>query len=338
MRDDSILALCPDTDGSLWIGTEGGGLLHHRNGVFEAFGAAEGLTNGFVRALHVDRAGTLWVGTDRGFFRFERGRLVRLDGRPELPFVAVLSIRQDRQNRLWVGSTTGLLRMSDKLVPVEGVTEQVRSILETRLGDLWLAVGSSVRQFRDDRLEAAPRWSTQRINSLVEDHARNLWIATGGDGLIRAGSTAGYLEARTVLAIFDDREENLWVGPRDGWSRPSRSAVKSLAGKTGLPADSVATVYQDPGGQIWIATDTAGLYRIVDRRAVRYPLPAGVEVRTMVQDRNGVYWFGSTLRGVLRFDGRRMEEYGSQHGLRNRSIRDFLEDRRGNLWVATGSG
>lgn len=51
MRDDSILALCPARDGSLWIGTEGGGLLHYSKGTFEAFGAKEGLTNGFVRAI-----------------------------------------------------------------------------------------------------------------------------------------------------------------------------------------------------------------------------------------------------------------------------------------------
>src|SRR5207247_5735394 len=35
-RDDSILALIPSRNGGLWIGTEGGGLLHYRNGEFQA--------------------------------------------------------------------------------------------------------------------------------------------------------------------------------------------------------------------------------------------------------------------------------------------------------------
>ncbi len=163
---------------------------------------------------------------------------MRLDGRPELPFVSALAIREDRDGRVLVGAGSGLLQIADgKLVPVDGVRESVRSILETRDGALWLAIGSSVRQFRNGRLEPSPQWSSERVNSLMEDHARNLWIATGGEGLIRAGSAASYLEARTVLAIFEDREENLWVGTQDGLSRLSKSTVKTLAGKNGLPAD-----------------------------------------------------------------------------------------------------
>lgn len=338
MRDDSILSLYPSRDGSLWIGTEGGGLLHYRNGAFDVFGAKEGLTNGFVRALHEDSAGRLWVGTDRGFFRFDNGRLVRLDGRPDLPYVAVLSIREDRERRLWVGSSSGLLQMSERLMPVDGPREPVRSILEARDGTLWIAAGSTVRQLRDGHWQIVPQRNTQRINSLIEDHAHNLWIATSGDGLIRSGSSASYMEARTVLAIFEDREENLWVGTQDGLSRLSKSSVRNLGGAGGLPEDSVVSVYQDRGGQIWVATETAGLYRMMGEKAVRYPLPKGVDVRTLVQDRTGAYWFGSTLRGVLRFDGRSLTEYRMRDGLRSLSVRDFLEDREGNLWVATGSG
>jgi ligand-binding sensor domain-containing protein len=52
LQDDSILALTTARDGSVWIGTEGGGLLHYQNGAFRIFGASDGLTNGFVRAIY----------------------------------------------------------------------------------------------------------------------------------------------------------------------------------------------------------------------------------------------------------------------------------------------
>src|SRR5499433_1793983 len=54
--DDSVYTLLVSQDGTLWAGTEGGGLIRYKDGSFRAYGAAEGLTNGFVRVIFEDRA------------------------------------------------------------------------------------------------------------------------------------------------------------------------------------------------------------------------------------------------------------------------------------------
>src|SRR5207247_2943242 len=108
-RDDGILSLCPSKDGSLWIGTEGGGLLHYSGGSFQRFGATEGLTNGFVRALYEDSQQTLWIGSDRGFFRLRSGKIERLDGRGEIPIIAATGLQEDSDGRIWVSANVGLL-------------------------------------------------------------------------------------------------------------------------------------------------------------------------------------------------------------------------------------
>src|SRR5205085_7076975 len=46
-RDDSVYSLLVARDRTLWIGSEGGGLIRYREGKFRAFGAKEGLTNRF---------------------------------------------------------------------------------------------------------------------------------------------------------------------------------------------------------------------------------------------------------------------------------------------------
>ena len=124
LRDESITSLWPAHDGSLWAGTEGGGLLHYQNGSFTSFGTAEGLTNGFVRSVLEDKAGNIWVGTDRGFFQLVKDRFkdrfVRLDhGTPESPFASVVDIAFDAQGRVWVGTQLGLAdrRRDGMIVP-----------------------------------------------------------------------------------------------------------------------------------------------------------------------------------------------------------------------------
>ena len=61
--DDSVYSLLVTKDGTLWAGTEGGGLVRYKDGRFRAFGAAEGLTNGFVRVIYEQEQPTL--GRDR---------------------------------------------------------------------------------------------------------------------------------------------------------------------------------------------------------------------------------------------------------------------------------
>src|ERR1019366_6656954 len=71
-RDDSVYYLYTSRDSTLWIGSEGGGLIRYRDGAFRAYGAAQGLTNGFVRVIFEDKDRNLWVGTDAGLFRMRQ--------------------------------------------------------------------------------------------------------------------------------------------------------------------------------------------------------------------------------------------------------------------------
>ena len=53
-RDNNIFCLAVSRDNSLWIGSEGGGLIRYRDGVFRSFSTSDGLTNAFVRAIEQD--------------------------------------------------------------------------------------------------------------------------------------------------------------------------------------------------------------------------------------------------------------------------------------------
>ena len=46
-----MLALCEGRDGSLWIGTYGGGLSRFKDGTFTTYTTANGLPDDTVRAL-----------------------------------------------------------------------------------------------------------------------------------------------------------------------------------------------------------------------------------------------------------------------------------------------
>src|ERR1700730_199805 len=103
--ENNIFSLTVDRDDSLWIGTEGGGLIRYRDRAFCSFASSDGLTNGFVRAVYQDHKGQVWIGTDNGLFRMLGERIERVDDTDHLPAIAVHAIHEDHLGRLWIGGS-----------------------------------------------------------------------------------------------------------------------------------------------------------------------------------------------------------------------------------------
>ncbi|MFA6957403.1 MAG: two-component regulator propeller domain-containing protein [Thermoanaerobaculia bacterium] len=85
-----LFALHADDDGTLWVGTDGDGLIRLRDGKTKRFTTRDGLPFDKIQSITDDTSGGLWIGTSRGAFRIARleleevaaGRLSRLTSTP----------------------------------------------------------------------------------------------------------------------------------------------------------------------------------------------------------------------------------------------------------------
>ena len=353
IRENSIFCLTVGKDGSLWAGTDGAGLLRYRGGVFRSYRAAQGLTNEFVRAVFETHDGVLWAGTDDGLFRLEGERLVRVDGIGKVPVLAVHGIREDREGSLWVGGSTVLAIHGAECRQYHlegyGSASRVKTILETADGTIWAGTVSGLQRMpkaarESGRFERVPEIGST-VRALEEDRSGVLWIGSIGDGLLR------YSEGRythvmapdnppssTVLALFDDNEQNVWAGMQTGLLRLSRAAMSTFPLPGAANAD-FGTVYPDPDGSLWVAS--THLYRINAKRdhAELVPGPApGVRVRSVFRDSKGALWIGTEGDGVFRTEKGRQVQYTKSTGLVNDFVRAFLESRDGSIWIGTDEG
>src|SRR6185295_11453007 len=64
-----VYALAERQDGTMWVGTFGGGLYRVADGATTVFGVGQGLPSELVLALREDRDRNLWVGTQGGLVR-----------------------------------------------------------------------------------------------------------------------------------------------------------------------------------------------------------------------------------------------------------------------------
>jgi ligand-binding sensor domain-containing protein/signal transduction histidine kinase len=354
--DNDIFCLMVARDNTLWIGSEGGGLIRYRQGVFHAFGISEGLSNSFVRTVYQDGKGEIWIGTDNGLFRMSGEQVVRVDNTANLPAIAVHAVAQDKSGRLWVGGSR-LIRIEGHSVreyPLQGEAGQnrVKSILVSEDGAIWVGTISGLQKMEPESI-AAPGWQAaftkvkeidRTVRLLRQTSDGTLWIGTIGQGLytyrghhFSEMKAPANLPSNTVFSLLEDLERNIWIGTQVGMLRLSKTPVRTVV----LPdaADSDAeTVYQDHDGDIWVAA--VNLFRVHHGKVSpqRFEGIRGVRIRNVFRDRDGALWIGTEGQGVYRQTNGRLTHYSMTEGLVNNFIRAFLQGGDGSIWIGTDEG
>ena len=118
---DRPTALLQQSDGRVWIGTEGEGIYNlevssdYQLLNFEHYEQIEGdttsLGNNIINIIYEDKQGGIWVGTEGGGlnkFLPESKSFIRIDKDDNLPSNLIYAIEEDNSGRLWFSTNKGL--------------------------------------------------------------------------------------------------------------------------------------------------------------------------------------------------------------------------------------
>jgi signal transduction histidine kinase/ligand-binding sensor domain-containing protein len=324
--------LLRDRDGGLWIGTEGQGLLHVRDGRTDAFTRADGLSGNIACSLFEDREGNIWFGSDKGVDRFRKLPVTSLSKAQGLPHEATRSVLATRDGSVWVATDDGLARWKDGGVAVykeaQGLPDvRVQSLYEDHEGVLWASTARGLAYLAPppasrassppsarppaDRFSRVDGVPAKEIYSMTGDDAGNLWLS-GNEGLIRLRqgrfvetlpwSAFGRRQQAKVIAA--DRG-GLWMAfwQDGGVMRVKDGKILAAYGVAdGLGSGHVAGLRVDADGTVWAATEEGGLSRIKDGRVSTLTTGEGLPCNTIhwsIVDDDGAMWL-YTACGLIR--------------------------------------
>ena len=355
LRSPAIDSLLADPDGSLWITTDGGGLLRYRDGSFTAVDPP-GLPPR-LRSLLRDPDGTLWIGSNQGGLLHLKGGSMLPDAASGLAGSTVTALRRDRDGSLWIGTDHGLARLTagrlERFTTRDGLPDdRINEILVDSRGRLWIGTARGLARRSGGRIDvsAAPGLDGDDILALLEDRDGSLWIGTRRglgrlrDGRFESAPLADELAGDSIPTLFEDREGSLWVGTGSGGLHRLKDVAFTGYGRAaGLSGSPVWAVLEDSRGRVWIGSD-GGLDLLDGGRAAPFPGPPdlrGEVVRAIAEDREGSFWIG-TYRGLYRLQsglrGGRVSLYTTAEGLSDNRVLTLLEDREGALWAGTYQG
>jgi signal transduction histidine kinase/streptogramin lyase len=252
LSHDIITTVMEARDGSLWAGTNCGGVNvidSSRHWVRTYMPGPPGPNRDpCVFSLAQDSAGVVWVGTyGGGLTRIADGRATNVGGLGVLRDSVILALFTDRRGTLWVGTNaSGLAEVSEERVrrvytTADGLaSNSIRTIAQTRDGALWVGTLEGLSRFGVDGHVATYRASdgltSGYVRALYEENDGTLWIGTYGGGLnrLRDGkfthvTVADGLPDNVVSSILDDGHGNLWMSGNRGVYRVSKDQLNRCA-------------------------------------------------------------------------------------------------------------
>lgn len=328
-----VRALAETSDGTVWFGTEAGGLWSHRRGAWRHFAAGRELPVARVNVLHAEGE-TLWVGTGGGGLLRLRGGAVEAVRGPEDPWIWALASVPDAAGRprLWVGGEKQIWVLEERGWRRRGPEEG------------WWAAGANAiasRRGADGRREV---WLGGWGHGLgVFDQASGRFVGPVPDSPTRSPTSI-------AAARLPDGTEELWVGTYDaGLLRLTGRGWQRLGPDQGFPSSGVYALLVDPGGRprLWAGTRGAGLVAVDPSGWRSLPDLPGLPSRqancfleTEGKDGSRTFWMG-TDRGLVRWDARGISVETRREGLPADFVTDLLElpgPGGPQLWAATHGG
>ena len=239
----------------------------------------------------------------------------RWNGDSGFPGGQVYAITQTSDGYLWIGAEKGLVRfdglnfwMIDHLNTPSLPAGPVIGLTADALGNLWIRQPElGVLRYRDGAFEqmmADPARVESQLTAMCKGNDGNVVIASLGS-----------------VTTYQGRQ------------------FSELATRAALPTFIVTAMIQAPGGDIWMGTREAGLFRLSAGEISRVTNEGfDRKINCVVTIDDGELWAG-TDDGVIRWSKINGLQAGlAASGLDRIQVLAMIRDRDSNMWAGTSSG
>lgn len=345
-----VYSLLFDNDNNLWIATSEKGLkkINFETKEVKSYYMDENdkysLKSNSIRDLIQDDKGIIWIATEKGLSKYlGNDKFASYLGKSydsnSLAHNIVYSLMKDNTGLIWAGTYTGV------------------SIFDP---------DHKIETYRNDPFDENTL-SDNVVMGVYEDEDGLLWIGTRDKGLniidrkrdhishIYEGDSSKDLSTNAV-SIITGKENIIWVGTRNGVNKINKDNmnIEKYTTEDGLIDNNIKSLLVDSKNRLWIGTPKGVTILDIETGKVsditEKLIEAGIEepyIQEIYEDKDGIFWMGGYISGgLIRYDEinnsiimyNSYREDGDGEELVVNTIRDILEDNRGNLWIGTNSG
>ncbi len=351
-----VISIYEDSKGDLWFGTDGNGVwLYQKDQELYQYSTTQGFNNNRVRRIIESNSGDMWFATREGLTQLSFGNIRTYLTKDGLPEDRIRDVIIDDKGILWIGTRNGLTKFENGQFTTYGEKEglanlKVQTLSYDESGRLWLGTEGGISLFDQNTFKnftTANGLSNGIIYSATRDREGNLWFGTfgGGVNLFLGDYFENYTTdlglANNVVTSFAESDDGTtWIGTYGGGiSKYKNDVFQNISLEQGLLDDKVYSLKYDSKKRIWVGMRN-GLSiiengRIRNFKESEFPFR---KIRQIYEAKTGDFWISTYEEGIIRYDGKSYQQFLVEDGLADNTTLGAVEDKDGNLWIATYGG
>lgn len=261
-----VRSVYEDKDGTLYIGTRGGGLniISPEKQETKVLNTQNGLNNNAVLSINKDLSGNIWIGNDGTGIDMIENKTNKIfhfpddfENKTDVTFGNVYAICVDAYGALWLGTSGyGVIQLQ---------------ISKTSKGYYRLDSFRQITNISDSLQKVGI--NTNVVYSIVEEMPNILWFGTRGAGIYRYNTLTNQIEVHIntsseknnrlsnddVLSLHIGSKDILWIGTSGGLNRHAlqRSSSNNIhyTKNNGLANNTIHGILEDKKGMLWLSTN-----------------------------------------------------------------------------------
>ena len=350
MPTSDAMCLLGAKDGHMWIGGYSG-VIRYDGSTFERMDTSNGLTS--ARGFFEDRKGRIWVGTnDNGVVVIDGEDSTHITYKDGLPTSSIRVFSEDGDGNVYIGTTVGLC-YADSNLKIHSISHPLLDkdrILKLDADSNGKVYGSTAKGviFAIDNANItgvfeSAQLGIDKIYTIMADptSAGNLYIGSESGDIFYGpfGTHANDMKRIASNGIGETQWlaylcDRVWVA--------SDNAIGYIDGDNlnilrDISVKGIEMMTQDYQGNIWIASSTQGVMKIVTNNFVdvmeEYALRTGTTNAICLH--NGLLYIGMD-KGLQIVDGAgNLIENELTRYIGDSRIRCIREDSMGNVWICT---
>jgi len=302
-----------DNEGNTWLALEGRGLVYRHRDTQQDRVIIDNL-----RAYKIaqDNEETVWVATSKGLFSVKNKTLVQhFDKNHGLPNAPAYTVVFTKNKQLLVGTQQGVYKF------VNGFFKPLHAQLVN-----------------------------ERVTSILQDGDNNIWLGTDNHGIFRLSKKdleqlddRNGLPTNKVSALYQDKEQSIWVGTSGGLFRLREAPFITLTSKQGLAGDYIRSVLSHSDGSLWVGS-SKGLNKLQNNTISTIAIAIAnnnqqLSVLSLAENSHQQVLVGTYNSGLYSVINNKLTPLlTTEQGLPSNEIRSILADSHENIWLGTSSG
>ncbi|PIP54346.1 MAG: hypothetical protein COX07_05845 [Bacteroidetes bacterium CG23_combo_of_CG06-09_8_20_14_all_32_9] len=380
LTSNFIYKIFEDSKGNIWVCTAQKGVniiknQNRKNFKIDTLTINNGLSGNIVFDIIEDNFSRIWLCTFEGGLNVVTEKInhsfyVNPVSPMIIPYQYLLSMGKNKKGNVWFGTfnqgaflvscpDTETFKIINTANLHHGLAEnKIWDIYCDEEGNTWFAtdktglirldVNNHFTHFSEK--QGVP---SNQILCVFQDNEANIWFGTKGGGLCKyygdyfANYTDRELQSDNIYAIAQSSLNTYWIGTsgkglvKMTFDDSGNPIIKNYTEKDGLLDLCITSLAIDKKGQIWLASQTGGIYSFNGKYFTNYTMEDGLidnRVNCLFIDSKNRLWIG-TEGGLSIFDEKGFFNISEdKYKLINNEVQVITEAPDGTIWVGTLGG